>query len=120
MREKLPARRPAVTRTIEHRGQSYDVTFGLASTCEGWRVREAFLSNHKGGDAHAMVNDACIAISMLLQHGVGAAELAHAFGEDRAEGEKSGPPSSPLGAVARMAVKLDEAEAEAFARTVAA
>lgn len=108
-RTTLPHRRETVSMRIVHPsgnggGQYYEVSFGL----HDGRVMECFASGSKSGsDMQAILNDACIAISVLLQHGVRAGKLAQMLGENRAEGETCGPPSSPLGAIARAAALID-------------
>lgn len=104
----IPNRRRQVTEIVTHitpSGESpYTVTFGV----HAGRVLEVFCSSPKSGsDSQATVNDACIAISLLLQHGMTMEQLAAAFGENRNEGEKSGPPSSVLGAIARAGAAID-------------
>ena len=109
-RTPLPPRRNALTRYVVHTGangghQAYSVTFGV----HDGRVMEIFCNSPKeGSDIQGLINDACIAISVLLQHGETAAGLANMFGENRAEGSPSGPPSSPIGTIARIAAGIDK------------
>lgn len=108
-RMPLPARRQAMTQRVVHTSadadeQAYIVTFGA----HDGRVMEIFCSSPKdGSDLQGMINDACIAISVLLQRGETADGLAKMFGENRAEGALSGLPSSPLGTIARVAATID-------------
>ena len=108
-RQRLPSRRESVSMRISHRSgtgddQHYEVSFGL----HDGRVMECFANSQKtGSDLQAIINDACIAMSVLLQHGARAADLAGMFGENCAEGRTSGPPASPLGAIARAAARID-------------
>lgn len=106
MRVALPNRRRQVTDVVTHDNRDYLVTFGLGT--DGL-IRESFCTTaaKTGTDMQAFINDACIAVSLLLQHGMTMAELAAAFGENRNEGEKSGPPSSVLGAIARAGAAID-------------
>lgn len=106
MRLALPNRRRQVTEIVQHAGRDYIVSFGIAP--DG-KVREAFCTTaaKSGTDTQAFINDSCVAISLLLQHGMTMADLAQAFGENRNEGEASGPPASPLGAVARAGAAID-------------
>ena len=104
-RARLPSRRHGITMPVEHRGQRFDCTFGIG---EDGYVREAFMRSAKDGtDFSALMVDACIAVSMLLQHGETMQTLAQAFGENRAEGESVGPPQSALGAIARAGAAID-------------
>lgn len=72
---------------------SFDVTFGITD-----RVIEAFMrATKEGNDFSTLLQDACIAISLLLQHGETAADLVKAFSD-----------ISPMSAIARAAADLDE------------
>lgn len=117
-RVKIPNRRYGATTVVEWVNfdgstREYVCTFSFGPM---GRVSEVFVSatgkgaSKVGSDEQAVVNDACIAISLLLQHGVPADALAKSFGENRtmAKPEERGPPSSPLGAIARVAAELDE------------
>ena len=105
-RQRLPNRRHGLTLPVQHRNQFFDCTFGFD---EAGRVREVFMrSTKEGNDFSALMVDACIAASMLLQHGETMASLAASFGENRADGEKSGAPQSALGAIVRRGAMLDE------------
>lgn len=76
------------------------------------RVNEVFCSGHKeGSHMRAVLTDSCIAISHALQRGASIVELAAAFGEDREEGKKSGPPASVLGAIARQGAIIERGAA---------
>jgi hypothetical protein len=80
------------------------VTFGLD---ENKMIKEAFIAAFRADSSFsALVNDACILYSRLLQHGESVEELAATMGEDRNEGSRHGPPSSMLGAIARAAVEV--------------
>ena len=111
-RRELPDRRPSITLPVtfsslwgeEH---TFIVTYGFDA--DGF-VRECFCSSPKAGSMmQAFINDACVGISRLLQRGDTIADLVVAFGEDRQEGASAGPPSSPLGAIARAGQHLEDA-----------
>jgi hypothetical protein len=98
-RATLPHRRPNVTRTAEWSGHAFTVTIGLDP--ETLRSVEVFADTLKGGDMQATLADACVIISLALQHGITAGELAKSlarvpvlWGE---EGQTA--PASPLGAI---------------------
>lgn len=103
----LKTRREGFTLPIEHSGQACAVTYNFDNTYT--RIRECFCTTaSKDGTAfQALIVDGCIAISLLLQHGMGMEAIARAFGENRKEGEKSGEPSSALGAIARAGIDLE-------------
>ncbi len=109
VRNKLPNRRHGITETVTHvsatgNTHKFDVTFGFDDV----GIREVFLHGGKEGtDLQAILTDACIAISMLLQHGETCQTLNHSFGENRAEGSILGPASSPLGTIVRAGAKLE-------------
>lgn len=89
---------------------TFDATFNFGAC---GRVQEVFMrSTKEGNDLSSLLVDGCIAISLLLQRGETMAGLAAAFGENRAEGQMLGPPSSPLGAIARAGADLDQRAAE--------
>lgn len=73
------------------------------------RIKEVFCTSILvGTDMSGIINDACIALSLLLQHGTTIGVLAEAFGEKRPEGEEYGPPASPIGAICRAGVVLED------------
>jgi hypothetical protein len=82
------------------------VTYGI----EDERIKEAFCAGFRAGtDICALANDACVMMSLLLQHGVSIEALADACGEDRQEGATTGKPSSLLGAITREGVRIERA-----------
>ncbi len=111
-RLELPNRRVNVTVPVTFifggNENTWDVAFG---TVDGV-VRECFCSasetNKAGSDLQALLADACISISLLLQRKETIRSVAKAFGENRGEGQASGPPASLLGAVARAGVAVEE------------
>ena len=77
-REHLPGRRPNETFDLEFDGVRCAVTIGFIS--DG-RPGEAFTGNAKvGSSMEAVLDDACILASLLLQHGVEPAALAKTMG----------------------------------------
>jgi hypothetical protein len=95
-RERLPLRRPNETLDLVFDGCAYAVTFGLYP--DG-RVGEVFTHGAKVGSTMArLLDDACVALSLLLQHGVTPERLAASMGrlgDDRA-------PASIIGALADL------------------
>lgn len=82
-RKRLPNRRPNITLQAHHLepgvGQHrFLLTFGYDP--EG-NVQEVFASGHREGStmAHIMA-DACIQISVMLQHGITLDEIGHSLG----------------------------------------
>lgn len=105
-RSRLPDRRPSIVATVEWAGETW--LLGSSFGADG-HAAEVFLNGPKiGSDHEALLNDACVAISLLLQHGMTAAELARHLGR---EGIAPGAPmASPLG---RIAAELADLEADA-------
>ncbi|MBX6324318.1 MAG: ribonucleotide reductase [Rhodospirillaceae bacterium] len=97
----LPNRRPNTTLTLHHDGHTYAVTLGLdpANGC----IREVFGHGAKVGSAmDAILDDACVALSLLLQYGVEPAQLARSMGR-LGDGVS---PASIIGALADLAACL--------------
>lgn len=79
-RVSLPDRRPSVTVKVYHvwandRTNNLQVTFGFD---EVGHVREMFCADFKEGtDMHVLIGDACVVMSLLLQHGYSVREVRH-------------------------------------------
>ena len=74
----LPDRRPAETAEIVFDGQRFTVTVGFYP--DG-RPGEVFADGARiGSDLDALLDDACVALSLLLQHGVDPVRLAGSMG----------------------------------------
>lgn len=98
-RTPLPHRRPSLTRDLTFRGQPLTVTVGFDP--EG-RAKEVFAVGPKeGSDMAHTIADACVVISIALQHGIAPAELAKSLGSvpSRGAGEERAAPASVIGAV---------------------
>ena len=96
-RQRLPERRPSVTTTFVHDCRSYAVTFGFDPSTG--RIGEVFTHGAKVGSAmDGILDDACIALSLLLQHGVEPTALATSMGRF-GDGKT---PASVIGALADL------------------
>ena len=97
-RQRLPNRRPNETVAVAHEGSTYAVTLGFdPATGE---VREIFTHGAKVGSAmDGILDDTCILLSILLQHGVEPASFAGSMGRLGHSGE----PASIVGRLARVA-----------------
>ena len=94
MRTRLPNRRPSKTATVAHDGRDYAVTISFDPSTG--IVREVFAGDSKTGSAmDAILNDACVALSLLLQHDVEPAALAHSMGRI----DNGAEPASVIGAL---------------------
>jgi hypothetical protein len=95
-RQRLPDRRPAESFNLEHDGQRFTVTIGLYPH---GRPGEVFVHGIRTGCAlDALLADACVVVSVLMQHGIEPRELAASMGRlGNAE------PASVIGAVIDLA-----------------
>lgn len=92
MRQRLPNRRLLETHLLQVPGRniSFELGIGFASG----RPREIFLSGAKAGsEMAAVMADAAVAISVALQHGVRASEMAKSIA--REPEELDGPSTAP-------------------------
>ena len=106
-RKRLDNRHFSVTTHVEWQGQKLVVTYGFDITHN--HVREAFCAAFKReSDVVALANDAAILLSRLLQHENEHIEtIAKSLGENRVEGQTSGPPASLIGAIARRGAEVE-------------
>jgi hypothetical protein len=96
-RERLPNRRAAETIQIEHGGQRFTVTVGFYP--DG-RAGEVFTHGMRiGSSLDALLADACVLLSLMMQHGIEARELASSMGR-----LGSAEPASIIGAVLDLIV----------------
>ena len=104
-RERLPDRRPNETIELEFEGTSYAVTIGYFP--DG-RVGEVFTHGAKvGSTMDATLDDASVAISLLLQFGVEPGQLAASMGR----GGDGHEPASIIGALADLLAARAEVQA---------
>jgi len=66
-RRTLPDRRPSITQRVTWGERKFHITIGL----DGGRPMEVFYSDgmKEGTDLRNTVQDACVLVSLLLQHG---------------------------------------------------
>ncbi len=77
-RQRLPNRRENETVDLVFDGHRYHVTVGFV--LDG-RPREVFCHGGKVGSGMDLIlDDACVALSLLLQHGIEPRDLAHSMG----------------------------------------
>lgn len=98
-RTPLSNRRPSATIDTAFRGFPITITVGYDLTAT---VREVFANSGKSGsDMQATLADACVLISIALQHGVTPAALAKSLGRvpDPAAGDGATDHASPIGAI---------------------
>jgi hypothetical protein len=101
-RTKLPDRRPNETVELMFNDTRYAATVGYYP--DTGRVGEVFTHGAKVGSAmDAILDDACVALSMLLQHGTEPGGLASSMGR-LGDGRA---PASIIGALADLLVDMD-------------
>jgi len=99
-RDQLPARRPNETREVEHAGHRFTVTIGYDLS---GRPLEVFADGTRiGTDLGHVVSDACVVMSLALQHGCPPALLPKSMGRvpDLLTGADACRPASVLGSIA--------------------
>ena len=97
-RTQLPNRRPSLTVETEWQGHPITVTVGYDQTGE---PKEVFANAAKGGQMQGTLADACVIISIALQHGITPDALGKSLGRvpDLLRGADATDHASPLGAV---------------------
>lgn len=107
-RAVLPNRRPNTTVAAEWQGHSFTVCIGFDA--QG-RAAEVFC-DHAKGDMRAVLADACVLISIALQHGIAPAALAKSLGTVPAwrNGEQIEAPASPVGTIMAVIVEVGGGE----------
>ncbi len=106
-RERLPNRRLCMVQKSQFKGVKWYLTVGFDA---GGQVREVFTHNHRSGsDTEALMNDACVWLSILLQTGFSAADILARMGREArpAGATDPAPPASFLGFIAAEAVRLE-------------
>ena len=103
MRIPPPERRPSQTLQTEWQGHAITVTVGLYP--DTGKPCEVFADAVRGGQMQAAMSDACVLISIALQHGISPEALAKSLGKvpgmvlrDGAMVEVEGP-ASVVGAI---------------------
>lgn len=101
-RNRLPNRRPNETVELMFNDTSYAVTFGFYP--DTGELGEVFTHGAKVGcNMDAILDDACVALSLLLQHGTEPVDLASSMGR-YGDGQA---PASIIGALADLLTDMD-------------
>lgn len=98
-RTTLPARRPSQTIATEWQGHPFTVTIGMdPKTCQPCEV---FADTAKGGQMQSTIADACVLVSIALQHGIPASALAKSLSRvpDVMAGGDADLAGSPIGVI---------------------
>ena len=99
-RQHLPNRRANETVDVTHDGHAYAVTLGFEPA--SGEVREIFTHGAKVGSAmDGILDDVCILLSILLQHGVQPSSFVGSMGKLGHGGE----PASIIGRLASLLVR---------------
>lgn len=98
-RATLPARRPNATIAAEWQGHPFTVTIGFDPATAA--PAEVFADTAKGGQMQATLADACVLVSIALQHGIPVAALAKSLSRvpDLVTGNGALLPGSPIGTI---------------------
>jgi hypothetical protein len=84
MREKLPPRRPCVTRVLETERDRYYINFGYDPVSGA--IREVFIKGSKiGSDMDILLDDASLLLSLALQFGLDLTQAEHSINSGREE-----------------------------------
>ena len=109
-RKRLPDRRPNETIELEFEGTRYAVTVGYFPDA---RVGEVFTHGAKvGSTMDAILDDACVVISLLMQFGAEPGQLAASMGR-LGDGHE---PASIIGALTELLAARAEASAREAVR----
>lgn len=96
-RQHLPQRRRNITTETEWQGHAFTVTVGFDANGKPGEV----FAQHAKGDMAAMLADACVVISIGLQHGIAPEALAKSLGSVPSwiNGIEVDAPASPVGTI---------------------
>ena len=104
MRTVLPTRRRSVTREVEYSGMPFTVTVGYD---KAGAPKEVFADGvHNGSAMAVIISDACVLVSVALQHGITPPELGKSLGRVPCGsflGVTSDRAASPLGVIVEVA-----------------
>ncbi len=104
LRRPLPNRRPSLTVATDWQGHPLSVTVGFYPDGS---PAETFADTPNGGTLQASIADACVLVSLALQHGIPPADLAKSLGRVPAfvNGEEVDAPASPVGAIVAVVME---------------
>lgn len=109
-RDVLPQRRPSEVVETDWQGHALTVTVGIYphDHPRAGQAGEVFADTVKGGQMAAALADACVLLSLALQNGVPAADLAKSLGYEPAwlNGVQGMAPASPVGAVVAAVLEV--------------
>ena len=110
-RDRLPDRRMQITERVEWNG--WTLLFSIGFATDG-SAREIFADGSKSGHhIEDLLDDACVLVSLCLQNGYRAADLADHVGRD---GPDSGQAASPIGTAVACAARVEAQAGDAIRR----
>jgi hypothetical protein len=104
-RMRLPDRRLAETIDLEHGGMRFSVTVGFYP--DGQPAEVCTHGAKAGSTIDALLDDACVVVSLLIQHGVQLRDLAGSMGR-----LGDGHPASVIGAVVDLVAAASVRESD--------
>ena len=107
-RAQLPNRRPNTTLDLEHKGLTFNVTIGLDPATGA--PMEVFGSTAKAGsDFAVLLSDACVILSLALQHGIQPSALSKTMQWTPVIGQagRTREPASVIGAILVALVQME-------------
>ena len=107
-RTQLPNRRPNQTLDLEHRGLTFNVTVGFDPRTGA--PMEVFGSTSRAGsDFAVLLADACVILSIALQHGILPSELSKTMQWSPVVGvaDRKAEPASVIGAILVALVPME-------------
>lgn len=112
-RAHLPNRRPNITLDLEHKGLTFNVTVGFDPVTGA--PMEVFGSTAKAGsDFAVLLSDACVILSLALQHGILPSALSKTMQWSPVVGV-SGKVSEPASVIGAIVVALVPMEVKSIA-----
>lgn len=98
-RKHPPQRRPSITAEVVWQGHPFTITSGLDPATGN--ILDVFADTPKGGQMQATLADACVLISIALQHGVPLHDLSKSLARVPVLTAPQGftAPASPVGAI---------------------
>ncbi len=108
-RQRLPDRRIQTIQVM--RWQGTELQWAVGYDRKG-RAREVFVNGHKvGSDIEALVQDGCVLLSLLLQHGADPKDIAESLGREGID--PNAPAASLFGLLTAELPKVEATEHEA-------
>lgn len=106
-RTTLQTRRPNLTTDTVWQDHAITVTVGFDLLGS---PREVFANAQRGGAMQATLADACVLISIALQHDVSPADLSKSLQKvpEWVNGKKTDAPASPVGAIIGVIIEVDK------------